>query len=248
MDIQVILSGWLSHLAGILPFGYGFGAGMVAAVNPCGFAMLPVYLTMYLGAQSEEYKNRNIIVRLLQAVWVTMNVTLGFGLLFFLGGGIILFGGQFFMEYIPWFALIVGGILVGAGLWLLFGHHISFSFFSSFAAKLGDPRKTGFVNFFLFGLGFGITSMSCTLPIFLAVVGSSITQGDYAQGMGQFLAFIAGISSVLLSVTVAIACVKEGLVVRHMKKVLPYVHYISAIFLLAAGCYILYYWISSGLL
>ena len=41
-----------STLSGIgiwLPFGFAFGAGMVATVNPCGFVMLPAYLGMYVG-------------------------------------------------------------------------------------------------------------------------------------------------------------------------------------------------------
>ena len=29
-----------------------FSAGMVAAVNPCGFALLPAYLAYYLGLES----------------------------------------------------------------------------------------------------------------------------------------------------------------------------------------------------
>ena len=31
-----------------------FTAGLVAAVNPCGFAMLPAYLSFFLGQEAEE--------------------------------------------------------------------------------------------------------------------------------------------------------------------------------------------------
>ncbi|MGA7671260.1 MAG: hypothetical protein WBW04_12620, partial [Nitrolancea sp.] len=41
-------STWLRDLSIALPLGYAFGAGMVAAVNPCGFALLPAYLGLYL--------------------------------------------------------------------------------------------------------------------------------------------------------------------------------------------------------
>src|SRR5215470_450555 len=41
----------LQAVATGLPAGYAFGAGMVAAVNPCGFALLPAYLGLYLGAE-----------------------------------------------------------------------------------------------------------------------------------------------------------------------------------------------------
>src|SRR6056297_3335946 len=41
-------AGVLDRLAAWLPLGFAFGAGMVSAVNPCGFAMLPAYLGLYL--------------------------------------------------------------------------------------------------------------------------------------------------------------------------------------------------------
>jgi hypothetical protein len=33
----------------VIPLGLAFGLGMAAAVNPCGFALLPTYLGLYLG-------------------------------------------------------------------------------------------------------------------------------------------------------------------------------------------------------
>ena len=33
------------------PLAYAFGVGMVATVNPCGFAMLPAYLSFFLGLE-----------------------------------------------------------------------------------------------------------------------------------------------------------------------------------------------------
>jgi cytochrome c biogenesis protein CcdA len=33
-----------------VPFAYAFTLGMVATVNPCGFPMLPAYLSFFIGA------------------------------------------------------------------------------------------------------------------------------------------------------------------------------------------------------
>lgn len=247
MEIQVLFSQWLGQLANYLHLSYGFGAGMVSAVNPCGFAMLPVYLTLYLGADDTEFNSQSILLRILKAIWVTAIVTSGFALLFLIAGSIILMGGHAIMAFIPWLAVIVGVVLVLAGLWFLMGNHFSLGFLLNWAGKIGDPRKMGVGSFFLFGLAFGVTSMSCTLPIFLAVVGSAFAQGDFVAGLGQFFAFVLGMSSVLLTLTLAIAFVKQGAVVGTMRKMLPFVHKISAIFLIIAGGYIIYYWLSSGL-
>lgn len=49
----------MTRLADYLPMGYAFGAGMVSTVNPCGFAMLPAYLSLYMGAKDSEFYQRS---------------------------------------------------------------------------------------------------------------------------------------------------------------------------------------------
>ncbi len=248
MDIQVAASQWLGQVASYLPLGYAFGAGMVSAVNPCGFAMLPVYLSLYLGAQEERYKERSALRRFVRAVWVTVVVSGGFGLLFGIVGALVSAGGSFLSGIMPWIAVIVSSLLILIGCWMLMGNHLSFNFMLKLANNIGDPRNISFKGFFLFGVAFGATSLSCTLPIFLAVVGSSLTTGDFVSGLIQFISYILGMGSVLLVLTLGMAFVKEGIVVGAMRNLLPYVQKISAVLIIFAGSYILYYWFSSGLL
>lgn len=247
MDIQIAVSQWVGQVAGYLHLGYGVGAGMVSAVNPCGFAMLPVYLTLYLGANESEFEKRSWLYRLIRAVGVTLVVTAGFSLLFLLVGSVILMGGNAIMAVVPWFAILIGVFLVALGIWLMLGKHLSFGFLLNLSTKIGDPSQMTIKGFFLFGLAFGMTSMSCTLPIFLAVVGSSINQGDFVQGMYQFLAFVSGMGLVMLTLTLSLAFIKGGVVLDTMRKIQPMVNKISAVFLLIAGGYIIYYWLTSGL-
>ncbi len=248
MEIQVYVSQILAQAASLLPFGYSYGAGMVSAVNPCGFAMLPVYLSLYLGVEDESFSRRSGVRRIFQAVWVSLVVTCGFALLFGIVGGLVSAGGAFLNPVMPWISVIVAFLLVVLGIFLLSGRHISLPFVLQFATKIGDPRHISLKGFFLFGLAFGATSLSCTLPIFLAVVGSSLTSGGFLTGFLQFVSYIAGMGTVLLILTIGIAFVKEGVVVGTFRKIVPYVQKISAILLLLAGGYIMYYWLSSGLL
>lgn len=248
MGTQIEVSQWLGLLAGLLPFGYAFGAGMVSAVNPCGFAMLPVYLSLYLGAKENEFRQKSVIFRMAKAFWIAIVVTAGFGLLFGLVGAIVSAGGTFLMGVMPWLSVVVGFGLIFLGVWMLLGHTLSSHFFLAVAGKISDPRQMSVFGFFLFGIAFGATSLSCTLPIFLMVVGSSITAGDFTGGLFQFISYILGMGSVMLILTLGIAVVKEGVVVGALRKILPYVQKISAVLLLAAGGYIVYYWLSSGLL
>ncbi|MBU1566306.1 MAG: cytochrome c biogenesis protein CcdA [Proteobacteria bacterium] len=248
MGVQVEVSQWLGQVAGILPFGYAFGAGMVSAVNPCGFALLPVYLTLYLGAEDSRFRDRSLFLRLMKAFWIALVVTSGFALLFGVVGAIVAAGGTFLMGVMPWIAVIVGLTLMLLGVWMFLGNTLSAHFFLGLAGKIGDPREMSVLGFFLFGVAFGATSLGCTLPIFLMVVGSSATAGDFAAGILQFLSYILGMGCVMQILTLGIAVVKEGVVVGALRRVLPYVQKVSALLLLVAGGYIIFYWLSSGLL
>ncbi len=248
MELQAWVSQWLSQVAGYLPLGYAFGAGMVSAVNPCGFAMLPVYLSLYLGVREEDFRRRSIAARLTRAVWVTLVVTSGFALLFGLVGLVVSAGGAYLGRFMPWIALIVGALLFILGVSILFGRHISLPIMLEIGGKIGDPRNMTLKGFFLFGVAFGATSLGCTLPIFLAIVGSSFTAGDMVGGAVQFVSYILGMGLVLLILTIGMALVKEGVVVGAMRRFLPYVEKISALLIIIAGAYIVYYWLASGLL
>ncbi len=248
MTFQVIVSEWVSQFANLLPVGYAFGAGMVSAVNPCGFFMLPVYMTLYLGAEESDFQDHSLLSRILRAIWITVVVTAGFGLLFGIVGSIVAAGGYFLMNLVPWFALIIGIFLFGLGGWILFGKTISLPFVSTLATKIGDPREISTSGFFLFGIAFAVTSLGCTLPIFLAVVGSSVATGDVFTAGVQFIGYVLGTGFILQILIMGIALVKKGVVLNAIKKMVPYVHKISAIFLLTAGGYIIYYWLKSGLL
>src|SRR5437660_11571077 len=44
----------LQRIGEAIPLGLAFGLGMGAAVNPCGFALLPTYLGLYLSTATGE--------------------------------------------------------------------------------------------------------------------------------------------------------------------------------------------------
>ena len=48
-ELQQFFTQLVSNIANLIPLGYAFGAGMVSSVNPCGFAMLPAYLGLFVG-------------------------------------------------------------------------------------------------------------------------------------------------------------------------------------------------------
>jgi cytochrome c biogenesis protein CcdA len=127
------------------------------------------------------------------------------------------------------------------GLWMLAGRTLYTGVFERLAARVGDPTAMGVRGFFLFGLAYGLASLSCTLPVFLAVMGGSLTAGSFVSGAGQFASYGLGMTLVLLTLTLALALLKRG-VVSQLRGVVPYVQILSAALLVLAGAYIVFYW------
>ncbi|AKH37099.1 cytochrome c biogenesis CcdA family protein [Nitrosomonas communis] len=248
MDIQLWVSQLMSQLAGLLQVSYAFGAGMVSAVNPCGFAMLPVYLALYLGAKDHQFQQHSWLYRLSKAFGITVAVTAGFGLLYGLIGILISAGWSTLLGVMPWVSAIIGVILIALGVWLLLGNQLTLDIFMKIGNQIGDPRTISVRGFFLFGIAMGATFMSCALPVFLIVVGSSMTSGNSEIILLQFLWYILGVGTVLLILTISIVSLKERVVVETVKRFVPFYHKISAILLICAGVYICHYWMESDLL
>ncbi len=137
--------------------------------------------------------------------------------------------------------MVIGGTLILMGIWMLAGRTFYSGVFERLAARVGDPTAMGMRGFFLFGLAYGLASLSCTLPVFLAVMGGSLAAGSLVSGAGQFLSYGLGMTSVLLVLTLALALLKRGVVSR-LRGLVPYVQILSAALLVVAGAYVILYW------
>ncbi len=175
-------------------------------------------------------------------------VTAGFGFLFGTIGIVVSAGGAVLFSIMPWISVLIGTGLILVGILMLFGKHFSFGILMKLGNRIGDPRTISVRGFFLFGLAFGATSLSCTLPIFLVVVGSSLSSGAFTAGMMEFIWYILGTGTVFLLLTVGMAFIKGSVVVSILRHIVPHVNFISALILIVAGAYISYYWLTSGLL
>ena len=238
----------LEDLSGLLPLGFAFGAGLVASVNPCGFAMLPAYLALYMGSTTDTEQQTNVVARLGKAVLVGAVVTLGFIVLFGIAGLIIGGGARQVIDVIPWIGLTIGIVLTLVGGWLLSGGKIYTAIAQQASTKFGDPSKVGVKGYFLFGLSYGTASLSCTLPIFIAVLGIGVatnTLVDSLDSLVSFLLFALGMGTVILVLTIAMALFK-GALVGALRKILPYTQPVSAAFMILAGAYIVFYWLTEG--
>ncbi len=214
------------------PLFFAFAAGMVATVNPCGFAMLPAYISMFLGTDEGNDAPTGVTTGLR----VGLSVTIGFLMLFSVVGILVSLGLRQLLAVVPWAALVIGAVLFGLGVAVLMGYHLT-------ARVISVKKKKGrsFMAMTGFGVAFGTASISCTLPIFLAVVGLSTRSPNVVSGWGVFVAYAAGMGVILTAIAVALATSREILIAR-MRNILPYVERIGGVLLIVSGLFIMYYW------
>ncbi|MFQ5557778.1 MAG: cytochrome c biogenesis CcdA family protein [Acidimicrobiales bacterium] len=226
------------------PIGLAFAAGLVATVNPCGFAMLPAYLSYYMGLEEtgsaggdEGDTPVGRETGVIDALKVGGIVSLGFLLVFGVTGLLINAGVRSIIDWIPYVALGVGAVMLLLGVAMLRGYELSVGFLKVQGGTGSRDKR----SVFTFGVSYALASLSCTLPVFLSVVVGSIATTNFVSGFLTYIAYGLGMSVLLIAVTLAVAFAKQG-IVRRMKSMMRYVQRVSAVFLIVAGAYIVWFW------
>ncbi|HEY6530721.1 MAG TPA: cytochrome c biogenesis CcdA family protein [Acidimicrobiales bacterium] len=219
------------------PLVYAFGVGMVATFNPCGFAMLPAYVSYFLGLEDAEHHDDRDEVRAVgRALAVGTAMTLGFVVVFGLIGIVLEPFFNRIIDRLPWVTIVLGLVLVGLGVAMLAGRTITVRLPKM--TKGTDSRELGSV--FLFGISYALVSLSCTFPLFYAAVSVRVYDESVLVGIGTYIAYALGMGLVLMVLTLAIALARQSLV-RRMRGVMPYVSRVSGGLLVLAGLYVAYY-------
>jgi cytochrome c biogenesis protein CcdA len=200
-------------------------------VNPCGFPLLPAYLSFYLGADDRQLPRAP--TRLLQGLLAGGLVAAGFIGLFALVSLPVSFGVGLVARAVPWAGLATGVLLALAGLVALCGRRVALPV----RAPLRLRRERRATTMVAFGVGYGAASLGCTLPLFLTLVGASLGGGK----LTVFLAYAAGTTIVLMALSVLVALAREG-VARSVRPALPHLGRVSGLLLLVSGGYLSYYW------
>ncbi|MBI4306992.1 MAG: cytochrome c biogenesis protein CcdA [Chloroflexi bacterium] len=229
----------IASLTRLLPVGYAFAAGMVASVNPCGFFMLPSFVSYQLGAEEGVTARHGMIPRLGGALLLGAVATLGFVVVFAAIGAVIGAGGTWLVTVFPYAGLSIGIAMIGLGMWMLVTRR-SIGIMAASQATVAPGR--GLRNVFLFGVGYAAGSLSCTLPIFLVVVGTTFATGGLAASFANFIGYALGMGTILVAVTLGTVLFRGG-VAKALRGALPHVHRASALFLLGAGAYLMWYWL-----
>jgi len=217
------------------PLALAFSAGLVATVNPCGFAMLPAYLSFFLGLEggAGDEDRRTGVAR---ALAVGTAVTLGFVAVFTVIGALISHLSLAIDEWFPWMTIVVGVAVLVLGVALLAG----------FELRLALPhlerggRERTLPSMFVFGVSYAVASLSCTLPVFLSVVAGTFSRTNATSGIAMYVCFALGMGLLLTVLTVALALARVSIVHR-LRSILPVVNRVAGALLVVAGAYFTWY-------
>jgi len=215
--------------------GLAFAAGLIAALNPCGFAMLPAYLALVV-----RNTDNGAAVAVGRAVAATAAMTVGFLAVFGTFGFLTVSLASTVQQYMPFVTVLVGVVLVALGIWLLAGRELSLLVPNRLGRSASWAPTSTLGSMFGYGVGYAVASLSCTIGPFLAVTGAGVGGKSVVSRVWIYLAYAAGFALVVGALAVAVALAGSALVDR-MRRILPYVNRIGGVVLILVGLYVGYY-------
>lgn len=219
-------------------FAYSFLLGIMAAVNPCGFVLLPTYLVYYLGTELTR-DNESRATTLRRGLSVGTAVSSGFIGLFLIVGIISRAFTTVIRDNAKYAALVIGIALIAMGIAMLFGWKPPIA-----QPDVSVQRKRTTWNMFLFGIVYAIASIGCTIGLLISVILGSINRHGFVSGVISIVLYGLGMGLLVTSLTVALAFARVGLV-SAVKKSFRWFDKLSAIFVVLTGFYLSWYWLGA---
>ncbi len=172
-----------------------------------------------------------------RAVGVSIAVSAGF-VVVFAGAGLLLNRiSSSFRTELPWVTIVVGGLLLGAGLAGLAGWK------SSVGVALpqlgGSGPGSGLGSMVGYGITYASASLTCTLGPFLAVTGAALNQ-SLLGGIATYVAYAAGMGTTILGISVGAALARDGLSSR-LRLLTKFSSRLGGVLMVLAGVYAIWY-------
>ncbi|WKG00934.1 cytochrome c biogenesis CcdA family protein [Mycolicibacterium sp. HK-90] len=216
--------------------GLAFAAGLVAALNPCGFALLPGYLALVVRGASPG----GPVSAVGRALVATVVMTAGFVAVFGTFGLLTVAAASTVQRYLPYVTVLIGVVLVVLGGWLLAGRRLGLLVPGPLARRAGSAPTARLGSMAGYGVAYAVASLSCTVGPFLAVTGVTLESNTTLHRAVVFGAYAAGFMLVVGVLAIATALASTAVVDR-LRRIVPYISRISGALLIAVGAYVAYY-------
>jgi cytochrome c-type biogenesis protein len=202
---------------------FAFTAGVLSIFSPCGYALLPGYVSYYLGSD----------LSLVRAVTGGLACTMGLITVFSAVGALASGLGSLMPRLVPVLDLAAGLVLVAMGVATLL--HVSIPYVQ-FAAT--PSKRRGLLGLYLFGVVYGIAGVGCSAPIFLSVLFFSLS-GGWLNGVLSFIAYAVGMGVPIVVTSVLVAEAKDYLIGR-FSRATERMQRVGGAMLIVVGAYLLY--------
>lgn len=231
-------------------FAWGLSGGVASFFSPCALPMLPAYLSYYLSAESTSTTDRAAETGIGTGDGRSITTSLRRGVLF---GGLASAGmlsvfavtavvagvlGDVLTQVIPVLIPIVGIVVLTLGI-LMLANRASFL---SRSVRLPEWGEASPKQFFTFGLLFAGAALGCTAPVFFGITLTALSTGGVASAVTVLTGYASGMVGLFVAMTALVAVAKEE-TTRRIRSLVPYVERASAVLLIGAGLYMLYYYV-----
>lgn len=227
---------------------FAFSAGAVTFFAPCAYPLLPGYVSYYVGSTADRAGSATatdgavvaglatvlglvapapVHRRLARAVVVGVLVSTGFAVVYGLLAGVVATFGARLLAGISVLELGVGVLLVGVGTAMALGAKPSRS-----VVQLPERRRTN-AGYLAFGVLYAAAAAGCTAPIFVAVAVRAFAAGP-TRGLAALGAYSAGMSTLMIGVTVLTALGRETVLERVTNR-MDAIYRVAGVLLAVAG-------------
>lgn len=219
-----------------LTIAYAFGAGAASFFSPCSAGLLPAYVGYFLTTGDASATELSSTSRRTRAgLQLGLGASAGFfALLLATAGVIALLPLRALVPALPYVSIVIGALIVALGALYAFGRGPSIPLPRAIAAR--TPRSV-----FAFGVAYALASLGCTFPIFLSVLLAGASTGSALTSAVSLVVYAGGMSLVMIAITLGLA-LSEGGARKFLRSAIPRVSKAAAIVMIAAGLYVIYYW------
>lgn len=210
---------------------WSFTAGVFVLLSPCGYALIPGYISYHLGAEvtfSRALKGGAVSTIGLITVFSIL------GLMSLLISGII-------RPYLTLLVVFSAIVMIIMGTLILGGFSFQTTFF-----RIGGSNKRGMRGFFVFGIAYGLGAAGCTAPLFFSIILIGVLNAGAFGGFLTFLAYALGVGIPLIITSILVATAKRSLLSK-INSITPKLHKFSGVIMILVGIYLIYFYSISGL-
>ena len=212
---------------------FSFLQGVFAFFAPCAVALLPAYIVSFISRNNVS--NQSKIHLLLRALKLAFFSILGILVIYAIASGFIVLAAELIKSYMKYVAVCLGAILIVVAILMLLGKDFSVNIHMNQKKHENEIKEA-----FFFGIAYAIGALGCLFPLFLVVATQAFSEPNTALGVSYIVAYFVGISLLML-ITIMSSIFVKDFISRKINSILPHMQKISAVFLIVAGTYIIYY-------